>query len=95
MVYLIKTAEVHHPKHIRNDLIHPNFYDHTPEDSSVPSDRDSARGFHNLIHARLSEIKIEITQCICTSDMVATNKVLRGRLTGDFFEKSGIYERSR
>lgn len=75
-----------------DELIHPQFYNHT---SDLPQPEGPAGGHKVMkaIHAGLSEIRVDIIQSIGDGNVVATNKVLSGKHTGDFFGKPGTGER--
>lgn len=69
-----------------DQIVHPDFYDHAHDDNQ-PRDREAGRAVLRAIHAGLSDIKVEVIHCICTDAVVATNKVIRGKLTGELFGK--------
>lgn len=64
-------------------LTHPDFRDFTAA-GSLPKDKEGIIMSVKQLHAVLKERKIEIIQCIGQGNVVATNKVLRGRLAMDF-----------
>ena len=67
-----------------DELIHPNFYDHSREKPG----RDGPRAMIQSLHTGLSMIKIEVVHCISAGDVVATHKMLYGTHTGEFFGKA-------
>lgn len=74
------------------ELIHPEFCNHTPEGPS-PEGRAAPRAMIKSLHSGLSEIKIEVVHCVSTGDIVATQKVIHGIHTGDFFGKAATGQR--
>jgi predicted ester cyclase len=48
-----------------------------------------------FLHAGLSDIRIEIIHCVSTGDVVATQKIIHGMHTGDFFGKTATGQKVR
>ena len=45
------------------------------------------------LHTALAEVKVEIVQCVCTGDVVATNKVISGKQVGELFGQPASNQR--
>ena len=58
--------------------------DHIPVPGHV-SNREGVHKMMRYLHSAISDIKIDIQQCVCTCDVVATNKVISGNHIGDSF----------
>ncbi|KIX99803.1 uncharacterized protein Z520_04439 [Fonsecaea multimorphosa CBS 102226] len=69
-----------------DESIHPDWVDHTTHipGASVTT-REAVRTSIRGLHKALSDIKVDIMHCVCTGDVVATNKVIRGRQVGELF----------
>lgn len=74
-----------------DELVHPDFHDNTP--GRLPPDRDGARAVMQSIHAGLSKVKVEVIHCVSTGDVVATQKIISGTHTGEFFGKAATGQR--
>jgi predicted SnoaL-like aldol condensation-catalyzing enzyme len=73
--------------------ISPNWIDRTPV---MPEQHTSRAGVHwamRYLHQCMSAIEVEIVHCVCTGDIVATNKVMRGTQDEAFFGLDAIGER--
>lgn len=70
-----------------DELIHPDFHNHTPGGPS-PEGRDGPRAMIKSLYTGLSKVKIEVVHCVSTEDVVATQKTLCGMHTGEFFGKA-------
>lgn len=66
---------------LADDLIHEEFYDHSL-DATASHGREPARKLLQALHAKFSNITVEIIHCVSSGDIVATNKVLRATQTG-------------
>ena len=71
-----------------DELLHPGFIDHTPPPGGS-GDREESRNVIKELHAIFADIKMEVTSCIAQGDLVATNKVLRGRQVGEWMGTPG------
>lgn len=67
-----------------DECIHPDWVDRTP----MPNGDATRQGVHDMmryLHNALSGVKVYIESCVCTGDIVATNKVLSGKHVGEMF----------
>lgn len=71
---------------------HPDWFDHTPVLGMI-GNRDGVHKVMRYLHSALSEIKVDIVQCVCTGDIVATNKVLSGKHVGELFGQPASNQR--
>ncbi|EXJ67745.1 uncharacterized protein A1O5_09091 [Cladophialophora psammophila CBS 110553] len=67
-----------------DDFIHPNWVDH-PQMPGHPGDREGVYIIMRNLHKALLDIKVEIIHSVCTGDVVATNKIIRGKQVGELF----------
>lgn len=75
-----------------DELMHPDFYDNNSGGHS-PQGRDGPRAIIKSLHSGLSEIRIQVVHCVSTGDVVATQKILYGTHTGEFFGKAATGQR--
>ncbi|KIW66217.1 hypothetical protein PV04_08417 [Phialophora macrospora] len=61
---------------------HPDFVNRTPLPGFV-ANRDGIHQAMHYLHAALTDIKVDIQHCVCTGDVVATNKVVSGKHVGE------------
>lgn len=78
-----------------NEIMHPQFYDHSSPKGALPEGRDGPRAILQSFHAAFSEIKVDIVHCIASGDVVATNKIIYGRHVGDFHGRPATGQRVR
>lgn len=63
--------------------VHPDFVNLTPM-GDIPNNREGVFMTMKFLHTAFEDIEMEIIQCIGQGNVVATNKVLRGRQVADF-----------
>ncbi|KIW23909.1 uncharacterized protein PV07_12071 [Cladophialophora immunda] len=69
---------------IIDESIHPDWIDHTHRPGTA-GDREAVKNIMRGLHKALLDIKVDIIHCVCTGDVVATNKIIRGRQVGELF----------
>ena len=72
-------------------FVHPDWIDHTPPPGQI-GNREGVHQIMRYLHNALADLKVDVQQCVCTGDMVATNKVLSGRHVGDLFGQAPTNE---
>lgn len=75
-----------------DEFCHPDWVDRTPVPGLV-GNRDGVHQVMRHLHTALADIKVDIQQCVCTGDIVATNKVLSGQHVGELFGQSPSNQR--
>jgi predicted ester cyclase len=73
-------------------FIHQDWINHTVSEGQSPK-REGVHYIMRYLHSALSEIKMDIESCVCTGDMVATNKVMSGKHVGDLFGNTASNQR--
>lgn len=71
-----------------DQLMHPDFYNHTAY-GGLPVDKSGVLATMTLLHEVFKDIKMEVIHCVCQGNVVATNKVLRGRQVGEWMGQPG------
>ena len=71
---------------------HPDWVDRTPV-PGFSTGRDGTHQIMRYLHTALSEVKVDIQQCVCTGDVVATNKIISGKQVGELFGQPVTNER--
>ena len=75
-----------------DDCVSPDWVDRTP----LPGQDGTRAGVHRImrhLHSSLSDIKVDIEHCVCTGDVVATNKVMSGKQVGELFGQPATNKR--
>jgi predicted ester cyclase len=80
---LIEEVQVGGNYAVFDQLMHPDFIDHTPAPGFSP-DRDSVRGFYRAFHASFSDPICEIDFQTVDGDLVTTRKVYTVTHSGPF-----------
>lgn len=66
-----------------DELLHPDLVNHSAPDEASRT-KAGMQATAEGLHQAFKDIKMEIIQCIGQGNVVATNKILRGRQVGDF-----------
>ncbi|KAK9775143.1 putative Ester cyclase [Seiridium cardinale] len=66
-----------------DQFVHPDFRDH-PVKIGQPNDRFAIRKTLEGFHAAFADIKVQVLHCIENDGVVATNKILSGKLVQEW-----------
>jgi hypothetical protein len=75
-----------------DQYISPDWIDRTPIMEWQDTSRTGVHSVMRYLHAGMKDMKIEIVHCVCTGDIVATNKILRGTQVQEMFGVKAIGE---
>ncbi|GAA0554037.1 ester cyclase [Chitinophaga japonensis] len=71
-------------------LVAPDFINHTAANLGLPGGREGVRDFIvNVLHAAMTDIKVDIHEQIAEGDTVVTRKTISGTQTGDMMGRPG------
>jgi len=80
---LVEEAQGHGHLHVIDELVSPDFVDHSAW-PSIPATREGVRQIFAMFLAALPDLHIVIHDQIAEEDRVATRKTLRGTHQGEF-----------
>jgi steroid delta-isomerase-like uncharacterized protein len=80
---LVKEAQESGKLGVIDDLVSPDFVDHSAW-PGIPASREGVRQIFGMFHAALANLEVIIHDQIAEDDRVVTRKTLRGTHQGDF-----------